>query len=823
MKRFTAIILTLIMLFSLCACEVKPGNQTEPTFTDSQEVTFPDNLANSDVSFVDLPQTGEYKETALLTNVPGQRVPLLLDMRQDGTIDYIFAGVEEKSDFQSFEACGAAYYTIAPDGTAIKQDDKWMAEIDSYLTQTLKSTQDPNGKWRFLFASEEGTILILGQYHNVAQSLNEKGTVKTSGKFLYCTLFKVVDGQVTIVPLQWNVEFGSEVLDLRTQYISRIESDGEHITVYKRDVLKGEPYENLCTVIYNMDGTVESAQKLTTEYPFLPDYRDDTGIFVESMDYQQRRSDNSGDGFAEFPQPELRYDSPYVGEYCKSLAELYGDSFSLSGDEWYIYLDFNPYNPYGDSEPVSYQLHYHDRYLDNIKAVAQGSGVDYCCWYDEAGTGLLMRYTYNPEGKIDPEILTVWSTGAYSTIQAAIAQWNATHSSPIFKLQWSAYDMQQETLTEDDYLTRLTLQLLNNQGPDVMVLDGLNMDRYLEFMTPLDIPTIDGVYESLLSRFSIGDDVLAVPLRLSPYLMGRIAEDTEEITSLEQFADLVEANNEPIGTDEDGRPETLPARHLYTIDDYTRVFQLWYPAWQDAIWEGGKLNKEVFMEFLTHTTRLSDAYALEEYDVENGKRFDLGDMRHRSAFTTYLQDTDGHMMVEHYPTRAYTMAATKHVGLYSYWRYANEDEANEKPDPHYLSGIPGPDGTGVMIPKVVVGVRAGGNEVAGKEFVELLLSRELQLGSAWHDPAKADGYPSVWKFTEELLERTEDHMNQEYAVENDYQELMNSLRAVVIDEFLFEAAMTAAQSCYRTEDRLTPEEAAEALAEATRIYLAELR
>ena len=46
---------------------------------------------------------------------------------------------------------------------------------------------------------------------------------------------------------------------------------------------------------------------------------------------------------------------------------------------------------------------------------------------------------------------------------------------------------------------------------------------------------------------------------------------------------------------------------------------------------------------------------------------------------------------------------------------------------------------------------------------------------------------------------------------------------VVIDDFLFEHALNAARSCYRTEDRLTPEEAAEALYEATRIYLAEKR
>ena len=62
-----------------------------------------------------------------------------------------------------------------------------------------------------------------------------------------------------------------------------------------------------------------------------------------------------------------------------------------------------------------------------------------------------------------------------------------------------------------------------------------------------------------------------------------------------------------------------------------------------------------------------------------------------------------------------------------------------------------------------------------------------------------------------------------YAVLNDYEEVMTSLRPVVIDDYLFEHALDAAVSCYRTEDRRTPEEAAEALYEATRIYVAELR
>ena len=76
---------------------------------------------------------------------------------------------------------------------------------------------------------------------------------------------------------------------------------------------------------------------------------------------------------------------------------------------------------------------------------------------------------------------------------------------------------------------------------------------------------------------------------------------------------------------------------------------------------------------------------------------------------------------------------------------------------------------------------------------------------------------------ETLIEQKEKHNNQECAVVNSYEETITNLRTVIIDEYLFEQTLLAAQSCYRVEDRLTPEQAAEALAEATRIYLAELR
>ena len=78
-------------------------------------------------------------------------------------------------------------------------------------------------------------------------------------------------------------------------------------------------------------------------------------------------------------------------------------------------------------------------------------------------------------------------------------------------------------------------------------------------------------------------------------------------------------------------------------------------------------------------------------------------------------------------------------------------------------------------------------------------------------------------------------MHNDYAVQNDYREVLNHMRAVIIDETLYKMALYAAHCHYMGDatdweiDRgleytaLTIEEAADLLEEMSRIYLAELR
>ena len=813
MKRFTAMILCMMMVLSLCACNIQSDtNNSTPVWTEPPVVTLPDgSVVYSEEAFVEYPQTGEYKETALLTNVPGQRLPLLLDMRKDGTIDYLFADVEKIIDFQSFVENGAGYYTIAPDGTATNADSGWMAELDRYMTETQEASSVSDGQWRFCFAAEEGTLLILAQYHNKYYKMNVKKNASSShggGGIQHSALMKVSNGELSVIPIDWEAPGLKEFPQLDRVYIRHLQLQDEQIMLK----FPSNDYSTVETIVvtYQMDGTLADVTQRNTQ-PF------EYGGAVQGM-------------------------STHAG---KDIPVIHENMIYYSMDEaWDI--TYKPVTQYTEDDSLYYIGKFRSEVYEgyesqpNLKMIDYGENGDFCCWFDEAGQGLLMRYTHNPEGKSDPEIVTVWSLEPIEIIESAVAQWNHTHASPIFRYETAAEELANSNLTQEEIINRLNLELLNNQGPDVMILDGLNVDKYLEFMTPLDQVNTSGVYDSILDRFSVRKDLLALPARVHPYLLGRRTEGTETVESLEQFAEMVTTSTEVLDIGKHGAAQAN-YNAMYYVTNYVQLFKLWYPAWADAIWENGKLNKEVFKEFLTQTNRLSEHYTLNWHtNSMNYQRPDLYSFEQWEEagyldFSPSISSTDNVTNSNYKFAIPYTLAAPSYPGLQVYWLCRDNVRKDTQSIPHYLESIPGPDGSGTMVPAVITGVRAGGNEAAGQEFVQILLSRDLQQGLAYYSPTLADGYPVRWSDTAALMEHMEEHVGQTFVLENSLEETLSSLHTTVIDEYLYKMTLDTARQFYRgapTQEELDAgyewepislDKAVELLEERTRIYLAESR
>ena len=698
MKRLFAILLALCFL---CGCaEPDPGGTPDTNL-----------VPLSDTATIAYPQTGKYQETALLANVPGQGWPQLLSIREDGTVDYIFSAEENLDAGGRLSSDGLQCYTITPAGSYTRQETPWIEDLEDYLTRAWADAGVPGAFWHYRFTSKDGTIWILTQLEDPKADAKEP--------MLFSALFRVENGVMTMIPVDWRMDTGSEVLAIDRQLICGLRLEEDAILLELTWSIAA--IDRYLTAVYAMNGELVELREQEL-YPI--------------------------------PQPDGSIDDDQT---------LY-----LLGSPW-VWRRAN---------------------------AVTSDGVLYT-WLQYFDQGILMQYIPNPSGKIEPEVLTVWSLEKIDAIRAAVCQWNHTHASPIFRY---------ETAESEDDLTRLNLELANGQGPDVLILDGLNISGYLDFMAPLDVDTT-GVYENILESFTQGGDLLALPTRMNPWLLGRKAAGTQEIGSLEDFADLITSSTGVLDLSFDFGSAYRYYDAMYDVTFREEVFDQWYPAWKDAFFPSGIFLSEVFVEFLEQTKRLCDHYSLDAFSASG--------LEERDFFIDSDASRYGNTGKRVFP---YTLAATDHVGLYSYWPQS-ETGKDADPIPCIIDPIPGPDGVGVAVPKHIAAVRAGGSEKAGMEFIQIFLLDEMQMGGQFYDTGAADGYPVKWDVTERLLRIREEYLHREFQVNNNFRDTLENLHAVILEEYPYEVCLKAALDYY--EGELTAQEAAQQVKEQTAMYLAE--
>ena len=352
----------------------------------------------------------------------------------------------------------------------------------------------------------------------------EFGETFPNGTYCVYLSVQVKNGQVTIVPIDYHVELDGQPADWSTAYITDMRLENGYIFFENGNstmgINPGVDYYRAYAV-YQLNGTLSDMAMF-----------DDIG----------RNNDRTGSGTTSTVIS--------VNPEGKLFTEEVATEYHYTENDALYNL-----GKYGTQR----------KGRANISMTTfEAPGEDFCCWFDEAGQGVLIRYDHNPEGAIDPEVLTVWSMDHIDLIETAVVQWNHTHASPIFRYETAEAESESSNLTEEDILTRMNLELLNNQGPDVMILDGLNVEKYMEFMVPLDDLDTTGVYPGILDRFTVGGDLMALPARTVPYLLGRLAEGTQEINSLEQFADMVTSSGEVIDVRdiEDWQPHPGAQYHI---------------------------------------------------------------------------------------------------------------------------------------------------------------------------------------------------------------------------------------------------------------------
>lgn len=238
-----------------------------------------------------------------------------------------------------------------------------------------------------------------------------------------------------------------------------------------------------------------------------------------------------------------------------------------------------------------------------VQSAAVGSDetlyVQLCDGDMASGNNRLMRYRWDTELTMPSGgELTIFSLYRSDTVEAAVNAWQKSTGGT------ASYTWALEEGTEDGYttvsgsredaLTQLNTQLLAGAGPDVLILDDMPVDSFIEKGLLMDLSgkvDLSGILENMVGVWQTEKGLFALPARGFPLLVGADEATLAAIKDAETLAGLLAA--EPNIYD-DAQNDAMPLLSYYNT---VQLFDTFYPLYAKDIWQDGQLNEAACRQF----------------------------------------------------------------------------------------------------------------------------------------------------------------------------------------------------------------------------------
>lgn len=234
----------------------------------------------------------------------------------------------------------------------------------------------------------------------------------------------------------------------------------------------------------------------------------------------------------------------------------------------------------------------------DILAMAMNEKNEFVTVYNN---GKIVKFIYDASAPAVPnDRITVYSLKDDDVVRQAIAVYQTEYPDMYIDYQ---IGMDEGGVTREDALKKLNTQLLGGSGPDVIMLDDINIQTYAEkgVLTDLsdvvnEINETDGIYMNLVQNMKYGDKVYAVPTRFCIPAIGGRRDMVAAVDDYQSFADVAEqARKEYPDTD---------ILYLYSAKEVLKRFTpACAPSWKGS---DGRLDKQKIKEFLEQSKRIYD-------------------------------------------------------------------------------------------------------------------------------------------------------------------------------------------------------------------------
>ena len=446
-----------------------------------------------------------------------------------------------------------------------------------------------------------------------------------------------------------------------------------------------------------------------------------------------------------------------------------------------------------------------------IALAAADNGEFYVLGVDSQSDKLL-RYTYSKDAATVPGTeLKAWSLYENSELLQNISQYQKENPEVVVNLETGVTE--DSGVTASDALKNLSTEIMAGNGPDLLVLDGLPVDSYIEKGLLEDLSDVIGdaenLFPNLISAAERDGKTYGIPLRFAIPLIEADAQTLEKIQDLKSLADAAE----DLKKSNPDKNIVLPYYDGALLA--AQLYDVCAPAW---VKEDGTIEEKLLEEFYAQLARIFDPERYVEMEMQVISE----------GYQRYISSLGGGTL--------YVYSDKLMLNFGNIWSDSDFSQLAtmlaEKPEISYkpLTG----QTERVFLPKTIAGVSAKSErKEEAKNFVKFLLTEDAQTAS------QGGGLPINQKALKGQLDQIDAGMTIGSGMANDpdsyvemtiqkpskeaIQQFIGYIQEAdtpaLTNEMLRNAVLSQAVDC--VTGKITPEAAVQAVTDQVNLSLAE--
>lgn len=380
----------------------------------------------------------------------------------------------------------------------------------------------------------------------------------------------------------------------------------------------------------------------------------------------------------------------------------------------------------------------------------------------------LYRYSFDPTLSAPANTLEVWSLEENATVRAAIQTF--IQQNPDCAVEYEVAMQEGTGLTKDDALRTLNTELLAGEGPDLLILDGADLDSFsgsglLEDLSGM-VDT-DSLYDFVTDHYTDMDgNIFTLPARFTVPVMHGAAGTLDGVSTLDDVAALVQ-QYAPRPAEASWAPLDESQRYALGFDSVDSLVQFALQTSQPALLTADSLDEGKLRDLMEFLQTVGEDYNMASYpeqDTMSGTASNFGGLDTivwYAGMSEYAQTSRAVFGYGNMTTPS--------------WLGATDSEQHASGQTILQPGLC----QGVYLPSCFVSVCANSDQPDyAAAFVKALFSDEVQ--GSFQD----DGMPVTKAGMQAFLDRNMSEM-QENGYTGGFEELLAQLSTpVVVDDAL---------------------------------------